>query len=256
MAPPSRANGKLAVVTGTTSGIGLAVARQLLEGSWRVLGVARRPGAIEHDAYEHARVDLHDIDALDTALAPRLKMLLAELALARIGLVNNAAEPAFLGPLAALDARRLPLVFATNVAAPIWLMGALVRLAPPPVPLRIVNVSSGAAVQAFPGLAAYGSSKAALRMAGMALAAELDGTADTAVRERDIAVLSYEPGIVDTPMQAMARSQPRDVLPSRDLFVRFEAERRLVSPDVPAREIVAFLESKRAPRFHEQRLGG
>jgi benzil reductase ((S)-benzoin forming) len=256
MALPSRANRKVAVVTGTTSGIGSAVARMLLDTGWRVLGVARRPASVQHDLYEHVRVDLHDIGALDAALAPGLKTLLAGPALARIGLVNNAADPALLGPVANLDPRRLAAVFATNVAAPIWLMGSLVRLAPPAATLRIVNVSSAAAVQAFPGLAAYGTSKAALRMAGMALAAELDSTADTAVRERDIAVLSYEPGIVDTPMQAMARSQPPDVLPSRDLFVRFEAERRLVSPDVPAREIVAFLESKRAPRFEERRLGG
>ncbi|HKN69030.1 MAG TPA: SDR family NAD(P)-dependent oxidoreductase [Gemmatimonadaceae bacterium] len=256
MAESSTAPRKLAIVTGTTSGIGQALARLLLERGWRVLGAARRPSAIEHDAYEHARVDLHDINALEAALATRLTTLLADPALAQIGLVNNAADPALLGPIATLDARRLATVFATNVAAPIWLMGALVRLTPAEIPLRIVNVSSGAAVRAFPGLAAYGSSKAALRMAGMALAAELDSTPDTTLRSRDIAVLSYEPGTVDTPMQGWARSQSPDVLPSRDLFVRFEAEGLLVSPDAPSRDIVAFLESQSAPRFNERRLTG
>ena len=255
MAPPPRSAGRLAVVTGTTSGIGHAVARTLLEHGWRVLGLARRPSALDHDAYEHARVDLRDIDSLDVALTPRLTTVLAGRSLARIGLVNNAADPALLGPVASLDARQLAGVFATNVAAPIWLMGALVRLAPPALPLRIVNVSTGAAVRAFPGLAAYGSSKAALRMAGMALAAELDTAADASLRERDVALLSYEPGTVDTPMQVLARSQPTDVLPSRDLFLRFEAERRLVPPAAPAGEIVTFLESERAARFQERRLG-
>ena len=255
MAPPSRAAAKLAVVTGTTSGIGHAVARSLLERGWRVLGLARRASAIEHDAYQHTRIDLHDIDALDATLAPRLTTILADRELSRVGLVNNAADPALLGPVTTLDARRLAGVFATNVAAPIWLMGVLVRLVPGAVRLRIVNVSTGAAVRAFPGLAAYGSSKAALRMAGMALAAELDNAEDTTLRERDIALLSYEPGTVDTPMQAWARSQPAGVLPSRDLFVRFETERLLVPPMAPAREIVAFLESERASRFQERRLG-
>ena len=254
MAPPSSAR-QLAIVSGTTSGIGHAVARGLLERGWRVLGLARRPGAIEHDAYEHERVDLHDIDTLDAVVGPRLTTLLADRTIARVGLVNNAADPALLGPIATLDARRLAAVFAANVAAPVWLMGTLVRLAPAAVPLRIANISTGAAVRAFPGLAAYGSSKAALRMAGMTFAAELDGAADTAMRERDTAVLSYEPGAVDTPMQAWARSQPAGVLPSRDLFLRFEAERLLVPPEAPAREIVAFLESNRVPRFQERRLG-
>lgn len=255
MAPPSAASDKLAVVTGTTSGIGHAVARWLLGQGWFVLGAARRPSAIEHDSYEHLPVDLSDIDALDAVLTPRLTALLAERTLARVGLVNNAADPALLGPIATLDAHRLAAVFATNVAAPIWLMSALLRLAPTAVPLRIVNVSTGAAVRAFPGLAAYGSSKAALRMAGMALAAELDSAADATLRQRDVGVLSYEPGTVDTPMQAWARSQPIDLLPSRDLFLRFEAERLLVSPEAPAGEIGSFLESERVPRFQERRLG-
>lgn len=255
MTPPSAAARKLAIVTGTTSGIGQAVARALLGRSWHVFGVARRASAIEHDAYEHLRVDLGDIDALDAVLAPRLTILLADRTLARVGLVNNAADPALLGPIATLDARRLAAVFATNVVAPIWLMNALVRLAPAATPLRIVNVSTGAAVRAFPGLAAYGSSKAALRMAGMTLAAELDSAAGMTLRQRDIAVLSYEPGTVDTPMQAWARSQSVDILPSRDLFLRFDAERLLVPPAAPARDIVAFLESESAPRFQERRLG-
>lgn len=255
MAPTLPAPRRLAIVTGTTSGIGCAVARGLLERGWYVLGVARRPSAVEHEAYEHASIDLADIDALDAELGPHLTTLLANRNIARVGLVNNAADPALLGPVATLDARRLGAVYSTNVVAPIWLMGAVVRLAGPAVPLRVANVSSGAAVQAFPGLAAYGSSKAALRMAGMALATELDGTTDTTLRERDIAVLSYEPGTVDTPMQARARAQPVALLPSRDLFLRFEAEHLLVPPEGPAREIVAFLESERTPRFQERRFG-
>jgi len=63
-------------------------------------------------------------------------------------------------------------------------------------------------------------------------------------------------GTVDTPMQVPARSQPTAVFPSRDLFLHFEAERLLVPPKAPAHEVVAFLESKRAPRFQERRLGG
>lgn len=247
---------RLAIVTGTTSGIGQAVAHALLGHNWHVLGAARRPSGIEHDAYTHVRMDLHDLGALAETLDQQLTTLLREREWSRVGLVNNAADPGLLGPIAVLDARRLTDVFAANTAAPLWLMGALVRLTPPESSLRIVNVSTGAAVHPFPGLAAYGSSKAALRMAGMVLATELDSAGDAALRQRDIAILSYEPGAVDTPMQAWARTQSAAVLPSVELFVRFAAEQRLVSPDRPARDIVAFLESGApSPRFLEQRLG-
>lgn len=249
------ASGRCAVVTGTTSGIGLAVVRALLDRDWRVIGVARRPSELIHDAYEHVQLDLHDITALTDRLEPRLTTLFREAHFERVGLVNNAADPGLLGPVAHLDPRRLPGVLTTNVVAPVFFMGALVRHAPTRAALRIVNVSSGAAVNAFAGLAAYGASKSALRMSGMVLATELENPTDPLLVGRDIAILSYEPSTVDTPMQAFARSQSADVLPSRELFVRFAAEQRLVSPEMPAREIVAFLEGDTRQRFSERRLG-
>ena len=74
-------------------------------------------------------------------------------------------------------------------------------------------MSSGAAVIAYPGLAAYGSSKAALRMAGMVLGVELDEAVKRGDVERDAAILSFEPSMVDTPMQADARASSSGVLP-------------------------------------------
>src|SRR5689334_8449027 len=113
------ATDRFAVVTGTTSGIGFAVARALVDRGWRVLGIASRPSPIVHDRYEHTQLDLHDIGALDVRVGPRLTSLLRKSSFRRIGLVNNAADPGLLGPVAALDARRLPGVLTTNVAAPV-----------------------------------------------------------------------------------------------------------------------------------------
>jgi hypothetical protein len=56
-------------------------------------------------------------------------------------------------------------------------------------------------------------------------------------------------------MQAHARAQTEDTLPSRDLFVRFAADGRLVPPSAPAREIADFLDSDSADRFVERRHG-
>jgi NAD(P)-dependent dehydrogenase (short-subunit alcohol dehydrogenase family) len=91
-------------------------------------------------------------------------------------------------------------------------------------------------------------------MAGMVLAAELDSDPSASERRHDVSILSYEPGTVDTPMQAHARAQSAAILPSVELFRRFAADRQLVSPNAPAREIVAFLESGPTARFHERRL--
>src|SRR5262245_65640988 len=58
-----------AVVTGTSSGIGKAIAQRLLDGGWRVTGFDRTPAALDHAAFRAVAVDLTDtksrIDALD-----------------------------------------------------------------------------------------------------------------------------------------------------------------------------------------------
>jgi benzil reductase ((S)-benzoin forming) len=127
---------------------------------------------------------------------------------------------------------------------PLWLIGLVARLKPAGTKLRVVNLSSGAAHRAVPGLAAYCASKAALRMAGMVAAAELDG---------ESAIYSYEPGVVDTEMQRAAREMPLDEFPSGAMFRQYHAEGRLAAPELPAADIVEFLESEQAERFTEGR---
>ena len=234
---------RLALVTGTSSGIGAAVARLLLEQGWQVIGIARRTPQLSAANYEHLSLDLSDVSAATAAIEREFGVRLAERAWQRIGLVNNAAAaPA--GRVQALDAMELVRAYALNVAMPVWLMGLVVKRRPAGAQLRIVNLSSGAATRPFPGLAAYCSSKAALRMAGMVAAAE---------DAEDIAVFSYEPGVVDTEMQLKTRSRPLDEFPWGETFRRYHAEGRLAPPELPAADIVEFLQAERAERFVETR---
>lgn len=249
-AAPERA----AVVTGTSSGIGEAVARELVKRGWRVLGLSRRPGVVEGIRYAHACVDLGDLDALAATVELQARDLVAAAGVTRLALVNNAALPGLLGPLSQIDPAELLKVYTVNVAAPIWLMGWLLQRARPGAAIRIVNVSSGASSFPLPGLGAYGSSKAALRMAGMILGSELDAEAPGGAA-KDVSILSFEPGIVDTPMQTEARTSPKEVLPSVAFFQQAAAEQRLVPPSAPAADIVSYLESDGHPRFSEQRHG-
>jgi benzil reductase ((S)-benzoin forming) len=244
---------RVALVTGASSGIGEAVARDLLRRGWRVVGASRRRGPIREPAYSHLRIDLGDVAALVSSIEAGMADLVADPALRRLALVNNAADLGLEGPVARADPARWLHVLAVNVSAPAALMGWLVRQARPGVALRIVNVSTGAAAHAIPGLGAYGSSKAALRMAGMVLGAELDSRTGSAAV--DATVLSYEPGVVDTAMQTAARGSSPELLPSVAMFERFAAEGRLVPPTAPAQEIADYLEGDGHPRFGERRYG-
>lgn len=244
---------RLCIVTGTTSGIGLALVPPLLEHGWVVLGLARRPAPLTDPAYRHLTVDLSDPAALEACCRGPLAALLGERPWVRLGLVNNAALLGPVGPATGLPSAPLASTFALNVAAPLRLMGCLVGAAGVR-PLRVVNVSSGAATRAYPGWSAYCASKAALRAAGQVIAAEA-ATFPPPGGPSDLSVVSYEPGVVDTAMQAEVRSTPRRQFPALDKFVALHAEGRLVDPRRPAEEIVALLERDGGPAWEERRLG-
>ena len=244
--------GRLAVVTGSSAGLGLATARALLERGWAVVGVARRPSAIDHGAYRHELLDLGDLDAVE-AFAGRLGSDPSFVRAARLGLVNNAAQVGPLRPLTRMRAADLVRAHAVNVVAPLLLSGAMARLAGDR-PLRIVDVSSGAATMARAGRTAYSSTKAGLRLGGMALAAEAE--AGIGGTPRDLAVVSYEPGMVDTDMQAANRAAAPEDFPDAATFVALEAAGGLVPPERPAAEIAGLLGRDDLPIFGVVRFEG
>ena len=220
-----------------------------------MIGIARRAVDLGVERYVHVMTDLSDVAAAKHSIESEIPLRLRERAWTRLALVNNAASPDLVGVGERVDPEALLRVYAVNAVMPLWLMGLLARERPDDVPLRIVNVSSGAATRAVPGLAAYGSSKAALRMGAMVLMAEWQSTAPHAPTRRNVAVRVYEPGVVETDMQRQARAMPTASMPWVGMFKDFVTRGQVVEPEVPAAEIVHFLESDE-PAYSEGRLGG
>jgi NAD(P)-dependent dehydrogenase (short-subunit alcohol dehydrogenase family) len=240
-----------AIVTGTSSGLGACVVRDLAARGWRVAGISRRAPDVTFASYHHLSLDLSD-PREDAAALPSFLDGLGLAACDRVGLVNNAGRIAPVGPLAALSLPDLAASLALNAAVPAWLMGAVAARSGA-ARLRVVNVSSGAATAAYPGWAAYCMGKAALRMAGQVMSVEADEV--PALRGRDVAVVSYAPGVIDTPMQSEVRASPRDQFPRLQKFLDLQASGALVDPGLPAAEICRLLERDDLPRFSETRYG-
>jgi NAD(P)-dependent dehydrogenase (short-subunit alcohol dehydrogenase family) len=238
---------RLALVTGDSAGLGYSTAMALLERGWSVIGVARRLAPIDHEAMRHQVLDLGDLAAVE-AFASRLSAEPLVASAVRLGLVNNAAQLGPMRPLTRLTAADLVRASAVNAIAPLLIAGAMARLAGVR-PLRIVNVSSGASTSARAGRTAYSSTKAALRLGGMALAAE--SVAGIGGTGRNLALVSYEPNMVDTAMQAENRAASPEDLPDAAMFVALHAQGRLVAPDRPAIEIAGLLDRDDLPPFSE-----
>lgn len=188
-----------ALLTGASRGLGLALARSLARrGDWNLVIDAR--GA---DALESARAELAGLtDATVVAVPgdvtdPEHRATLAQIARRLDGLdavVNNASrlgpspQPALLDyPLDVLEQ-----VYRANVLAPLALLQAVRSALRPGA--RIINVSSDAGVEAYPGWGGYGSSKAALEHLSAILAAE----------NPDLRVYWVDPGDMRTQMHQEA----------------------------------------------------
>ena len=161
-----------AIVTGASRGLGLELTRALLRHGRRVVIDAR--GARELEEAERALSALGDVVAVrGSVVDAQHRNDLIEAAGADLDLlVNNASV---LGPspqpqLADYPVEVLEHVYRVNVVAPL----ALAQLAIPRLPAggRILNVTSDAAVEPYPGWGGYGSSKAALEQLTAILAAE------------------------------------------------------------------------------------
>ncbi|MDP9444450.1 MAG: SDR family oxidoreductase [Actinomycetota bacterium] len=207
----------VAVITGASRGLGRALAAVLAERGWSLVVDGRDPVALDAAAQAFYAVGaeelaVHPGDVTD----PGHRAVLAESAAALGGsdvLVNNASTlgRSPLPRITDLDASVLAHVYATNAVAPL----ALTRLLLPQLLSgrgRVLNVSSDAAVQPYPGWAGYGSSKAALELISAVLAVEHPG----------LRVYAVDPGDMRTRMHQEAfpgedisdRPAPESVVPA------------------------------------------
>lgn len=189
------------VVTGGTSGLGRALVARLAAGGAHVAFVARTATAVAATARETGAAGIvGDVGRKDDIYPIALQILGALRGLDL--LVNNASSlgPVPLAPLADTACEDLERALDVNLVGPFRLtkalFGALAGAAREGTGALVVNISSDAAISAYPGWGAYGAAKAALR--------HLTAIWDEEAKGEGVRLLSIDPGDMDTPLRALA----------------------------------------------------
>jgi len=240
---------KVAVVTGCSSGIGLATAVFLKERGWRVFATARQQRDLTM-LRDYGLVDI-DIDLSDSESVLRAAQAILEREEGTIGALVNSAGFGQPGAVEDLSREALREQFEVNVFGLQELTRAFIPAMRAQGSGRIVNISSVLGNVSLPFLGAYCSSKFALEALSDSLRVELHGTG--------VAVSVIQPGPIITAFRQNAIDQLESSVSAKDSrfgeFFARELNRRRnrvktpgfmnKSPEAVARKVAHALESSR-----------
>ncbi|MBU5442341.1 SDR family oxidoreductase [Paenibacillus sp. MSJ-34] len=180
----------LAVVTGASSGIGLAIARMLIDMDYFVYGLSRNPdkAGLPHERYIPYRCDLRDIDEIMRA-AEHIQAFAREGG-HRLGVLVNNAGLAYFAPHEQIGPRQIAEMIAVNLQAPLILTQQLLRRIKQDKG-TIIQISSVTAKKSSTHGCAYAATKAGLSHFSLSLFDE--------IRKTGARVVSLHPDMTQTP---------------------------------------------------------
>jgi benzil reductase ((S)-benzoin forming) len=227
------------LISGTSKGIGEAVALNLLEKGHTVLGISRSiSDKLKFAKYYHFAYDLTDTSHLSQVMEKASDVFIQQ-SFDFICLVNNASALEPFGriekcPMAKIDAHvRIGLI------APMILTSMFIRMFyNDKTRKKVVFISSGAAFAASAEDSIYCSSKAGLHMFAQCVGLEQQN------RVNGFEVVSIGPGMVDTPMQLAARSVTIEEYSGVDFYIQAYKDGKLEKPEIVAEKIYKIMENK------------
>ena len=219
-------------ITGTSRGIGKALALLLLqEENNYVVGLSRN-NTIVHERYEHINFDLSNFEQVENF--GFIDILDAE----KIVLVNNAGVIGDVKHAGNIDNKYIYKTFLVNTISPAVLMNNFVKAyGRLDVDKSIINISSGAGRQAIESWSAYCASKSALDM----FSSVIDVEQKLINKTKPVKVFSVAPGIVDTQMQDDIREAEEADFSNVSTFVDYKNNNQLDAPEKTAELLIKII---------------
>ena len=209
-------------ITGTSRGVGKALAELYLKDKNSTVFGYSRNQTIQHPNYNHQTIDLSYPSRLNSFEFP--DFIDAE----KIVLINNSGV---INEILRIGKRKSTCIindYTVNIIAPAVLINAFIKKYQKlNIPRIILNISSGAARRPIDAWAAYCSSKSGLDM----LSETIDVEQKYQKKENRIKVFSVAPGVIDTRMQDQIRAADKKDFSGVNRFLDLKKNNELSTPE-------------------------
>ena len=225
---------QLAIISGTSRGIGKGMFDSLLEKGIQTISINRRFREVNHiNHLGNLTYDLIQLEGLDALVQKIIGYIVPE-ETEKIWLFNNAAILGEINPFGRSNPEAIKDTLNLDLLSPMILSSILLsKTRIMDIPLRMIHISSGAAFQAIHGLGPYCVSKAGLEMFSKMLSAENT--------EDDFSSITIGPGVVDTGMQEQIREASPESFNQLERFQDFHSSRMLQTSDAVGKNIIDFV---------------
>lgn len=233
------------IVTGTSQGLGEAIATQLLEENTQLICISRgqnekllEKAKQKGISFTFHAIDLQDVHHLETHFETIFSSI-EEKSVSSIHLINNAGTLTPIKPIEKSESELLITNVHINLIAPMILTSSFMKHTKNwKVDKRVINISSGAGQKPYYGWGAYCTTKAGLNMFTQCIATE------EAEKEYPVKTIAFAPGVVDTNMQQQIRQTEKEDFTNLDRFIALKEEGKLLSPEYVAKAVVHLLETQ------------
>ena len=210
---------KVALITGTSSGIGKALAKLLLSENYLVFGYSRT-NQIENKNFTFTKIDLSNMEEVQKLRFPNIDVA------SDLLLVNNAATIGSILPIHKKKNEEILREYNLNIISPTLLSRKFInnyannKL--------LINISSGAANKPIPSWSTYCATKSGLDMLTRVIHKE---------KHENLKIFSIHPGVVNTNMQEEIRKSDANFFPIKQQFIDYYNKNELFSVDFVALKI-------------------
>ncbi|MDC0204373.1 SDR family NAD(P)-dependent oxidoreductase [Flavobacteriales bacterium] len=211
---------KVALITGTGSGIGKALAKLLLSKNYLVFGYSRT-NQIENKNFTFTKIDLSSLEEICKLQFPNINIA------TNILLVNNAATIGSILPLDKKTTTDIVNEYHLNLITPTLLSRKFISTYALQQKL-LINISSGAANSPIASWSTYCVAKSGLDMLTKVINEE---------KQDNLQLFSIHPGVVDTKMQHEIRNSDRRYFPLLDKFIAYYNDNKLENIQGTAKKI-------------------